>query len=446
MKPETVNYITPDQLRVGLYVHLDLGWMDHPFTFSNFKIRNESQIDQIRKLGLKQLRYDPLRSDCEPAPPAPVTVPVIGSGSMADLAREALAENAPAASPESEPPQASSETAASHEEFETQRLQALRDAVHECENKFLQAADTVVRIEREIQVNPTRSMSDAHALVDNMVESLLTESDVVLHAMNDRRGLTEQYSHALNTTVLSMIMAKSLDMTEEEVRLLAMAALFHDIGKLQIPDRVKLKTDPLTKPELALMQQHPQFGAEFARNFNLPERIGRIILQHHECVDGSGYPNRLKCEEIDRLARILAIVNIYDNLCNPLDLSTAMTPYEALANMFSRQRAKLDPSILKLLIKSLGVYPPGSIVRLSSGDHGMVISVNPSKPLRPCVMLHLPHIPSKSPMLIDLGEEASLSITQCLRPQQLPKEALDYLSPGKHISYFFDKEQPRTGQ
>ena len=129
-----------------------------------------------------------------------------------------------------------------------------------------------------------------------------------------------------------------------------------------------------------------------------------------------------------------------------LDMATAMTPYEALANMFSRQRAKLDPSILKLLIKSMGVYPPGSIVRLSSGDHGMVISVNPSKPLRPCVMLHLPEVPRKTPMLIDLGEEASLSITQCLRPNQLPKEALDYLSPGKRISYYFDKEPPKAGQ
>ncbi len=123
-----------------------------------------------------------------------------------------------------------------------------------------------------------------------------------------------------------------------------------------------------------------------------------------------------------------------------------MTPYEALAHMFSRQRQKFDAAILKLLIKSLGVYPPGSVVRLSSGDHGMVISVNPSKPLRPCVMLHLPDVPAKTPMLIDLGEEAALSITQCLKPSQLPKEALDYLSPGKHISYYFDKDSRATGQ
>jgi putative nucleotidyltransferase with HDIG domain len=425
MRPETVNTITPDQLRVGLYIHLDLGWMDHPFTFSNFKIRNEGQIAQIKALGLKQLRYDPLRSDCEPSAQAPAVAAV----------------SAP-----QETPAVADSPAEEKEAFETQRLEELRQAVHECEQKFAQAANTVIRIEREIHITPPKSMAEAHALVDSMVESLLTEGDVVLHAMNDRRGMAEQYSHSLNVTVLAMILAKSLDMSEEEVRHLAMGALFHDIGKSQIPDRVTRKTDPLTKSELALIHEHSLFGAKFAENFKLDPRVGLIILQHHECMDGSGYPGKLKGEEIDRLARITAIVNTYDNLCNPLDLAAAMTPYEALANMFSRQRAKLDPSILKLLIKSMGVYPPGSIVRLSSGDHGMVISVNPSKPLRPCVMLHLPDIPRRTPMLIDLGEEASLSITHCLRPSQLPKEALDYLSPGKRISYYFDKEPPKVGQ
>lgn len=427
MKPETVHTIKPDQLRVGLYIHLDLGWMDHPFTFSNFKIKNEGQIDQIRALGLKQLRYDPLRSDCEPTPIMPA--PVQAAESVA------LPMETDAAPDE-----------AKKEEFETQRLEELRRAVHECEQKYARATNAVQQIERDILITPPKSMAEAHALVDCMVESLLTESDVVLHAMNDRRGVVEQYSHALNVTVLALILAKSLDMSEQEVKHLAMGALFHDIGKSQIPDRITRKTDPLTKSELALMHEHCQFGANFASGFNLDTRIALIILQHHECVDGSGYPARLNGDQIDRLARILAIANTYDNLCNPIDLAAAMTPYETLSHMFSRLRSKFDPSILKLLIKSLGVYPPGSIVRLSSGDHGMVMSVNPSKPLRPCVMLHLPDVPRKTPMLIDLGEEASLSITQCLRPNQLPKDSLDYLSPGKRISYYFDKEPQRSAE
>jgi putative nucleotidyltransferase with HDIG domain len=414
-------------LRIGLYIHLDLGWMDHPFTFSNFKIRNDGQIAQIQALGLKQLRYDPMRSDCQPEPPKPAAA---GQAAATPVVAAPVTEEA---------------AAESQETFETQRLEELRQAVHECERKFVHAVTEVTRIEREIHITPPKSMAEAHVLVDSMVESLLTESDVVLHAMNDRRGMAEQYSHGLNVTVLSLILAKSMDMTENEVKHLAMGALFHDIGKTQIPDRITRKTDPLTKSELTLLQQHCQFGATFADNFKLDPQVKLVIQQHHECMDGSGYPDRLKGEQIDCLSRIVAIVNTYDNLCNPLNLATAMTPYEALANMFSRQRTKFDPNILKLLIKSLGVYPPGSVVRLSSGDHGMVMSVNPSKPLRPCVMLHLPDVPRKTPMLIDLGDEAALSITQCLRPSQLPKEALEYLSPGRRISYYFDKEKAAHG-
>jgi len=423
MKTDNVYFINPYQLRIGLYVHLDLGWMDHPFTFSNFKIRNEGQIAQIKALGLKQLRYDPLRSDCEPEPPKPMAQQMQAAPTAMATTTEALT------------------TTESEQSFETQRLEELRQAVHECERKFVHAVTEVTRIEREIHIAPPKTMAEAHVLVDSMVESLLTESDVVLHAMNDRRGMAEQYSHGLNVTVLSLILAKSMDMTEAEVKHLAMGALFHDIGKSQIPDRITRKTDPLTKSELTLLQQHCQFGATFAENFKLDPHVKLLIQQHHECMDGSGFPDRLKGEQIDCLSRIVAIVNTYDNLCNPMNLATAMTPYEALANMFSRQRTKFDPNILKLLIKSLGVYPPGSVVRLSSGDHGMVMSVNPSKPLRPCVMLHLPDVPRKTPMLIDLGDEAALSITQCLRPSQLPKEALEYLSPGRRISYYFDKEK-----
>jgi hypothetical protein len=97
---------------------------------------------------------------------------------------------------------------------------------------------------------------------------------------------------------------------------------------------------------------------------------------------------------------------------------------------------------LKLLIKSLGVYPPGSVVLLSNNVYGMVISVNPSKPLRPYVMLHLPEMLRENPMVIDLREEITLNISKCLRPGQLPKEVFDYLSPRKRVSYYFNKDNP----
>lgn len=412
------NYVTPDQLHVGMYVHLDLSWMDHPFKFNNFKIRTEAEIVQIRALDLKKLRYDPLRSDHEPSP-ATIAPP-------------------PAASIISTPPP----TEQHHPEARDQRLQALHIAIHECERRFVEATRETKRIERELRVNPTRSAQDAQLLIDGMLDSLLTESEIVLHAMQPRAAAPEAYTHALNVAVLSLILAKAHGILKDDARHLGLGALFHDIGKAQIPDRVIRKTDPLTSSEVALLRQHVEFGARIATDLGLSPAVVRVILQHHELCDGSGYPARLKDGQIDRLARVVSVVNAYENLCNPHNAIDAMTPYEALAHMFARQRKKYDAELLMLLIKTLGIYPPGSLVELSDGGYGTVISVNPSKPLRPYVLMHAPEIPRETPLLINLGDVAGLTITRCLRPNQLPPDVLRYLAPASRICYFFRTETP----
>lgn len=417
------HFIDPAQLRVGIYVHLDLGWMDHPFTFNNFKIKNEQQLAEIRGLRLKKVRYDPLRSDCEPLPVVvePPPQPVING-------------EAPPPPPVAEPQEA-------HPPH-TERLGQLHQAIHECEQKFAAASNTVRHATRNIRSQPEQVLRETETLVTDMVDSVLTESDVVLHAMNGNKIGEESYVHALNVSVLALVLAKSLDMTVEEARMLGMAAIFHDIGKVDVPDRILMKTDPLTKAEQSFLEQHAEFSAKMAREAGLSERIATIILQHHECVDGSGYPRHLKELQIDPLARLISIVNTYDNLCNPVNVAHAMSPYEALSHLFATQRNKFDSAMLKLLIKCLGVYPPGSIVHLSTGVHGIVMSVNPSKPLRPFVMLHVPEVPRETPMVIDLSEELGVNINKCVRASQLPKDVFDYLSPRKRISYFFDKDKP----
>lgn len=422
---EQPQFISPDQLRIGIYVHLDLGWMDHPFTFNNFKIMNEAQIREIRALNLGKLRYDPLRSDCEPLPPE-------GSATAQAASAEVAAEvSAPAISPEKQLLQQ-----------KTERLNLLHESIRACEKEFLAAGNTVKDAVTNLSAKPRESREKADALVSRMVESVLTESDIVLHAISDSRSGQGGYLHALNVTVLALMLAKSLDMTAEEARELGIAAMFHDIGKSDIPDRILLKTDPLNKSEQALLEQHSELGARIALQSGLSERVAKLILQHHEFFDGSGYPGHLKNDQIDCLSRLLTIVNTYDNLCNPANPAAAMTPYEALAHMFSSLRGRFDSNILKLLIKSLGVYPPGSVVLLSNDVYGLVISVNPHKPLRPYVMLHMPDIPREAPMVIDLREEVALNISKCLRPGQLPKEVLDYLSPRKRVSYYFNQDTP----
>jgi putative nucleotidyltransferase with HDIG domain len=400
------HYIHPDQLCVGLYVHLDLGWMDHPFTFSNFKIKSEDQVEKIRALKLKHVRYDPLRSDSEPLIPATVPAPWAAAkiaAPMADKARDLQKRSA--------------------------RLRQLNDIILASERKFAADANQVRTLTSKLAMHPEQARKEAESLVDRMVDSVLTESDVVLHAIGTNQAQQENYVHSLNVAVLALMLAKTLDMSSEDARELGMAAVFHDIGKTE---------RPLNK---AFVDMHCELGARLVLQAGMSERISRIIMQHHEYVDGSGFPKHLKEAQIDPLARLLTMVNDYENLCNPSNPADSMTPYEALSHMYVAQSQKYDASLLRLLIKSLGVYPPGTIVQLSNGVYGIVMTVNQQKPLLPLVMIHEPKVARETPMVIDLGEEDGVSIRQCLRPLQLPREVFDYLRPRKRISYYFLAKQ-----
>ncbi|HOY70331.1 MAG TPA: DUF3391 domain-containing protein [Methylotenera sp.] len=411
------HFIDVSQLRVGLYVHLDLGWMNHPFTLSNFKIKDETQISGIQKTGLKKLRYDPNRSDCEPLPEAQVAEPN-NTQTAANNVKEA----------------------ANNEVSKEERLGQLNAAINEAELKFIAAGNTVREATKNILIDPKVCIEKTANLIDVLVETTLTEGDIAIHALNGNNSGDDNYVHPLNVTVLAMMLAKSLELSAEDTRLLGMAAVFHDIGKIEISSKILLKKEPLTKQEQLHFEQHSEIGARMAREVGLPARIGKVILQHHVHEDGTGYPKRITADKIDPIARIIALVNWYDNLCNPSDVTLAKTPYEALAQMYAHHRAKFDEMLVKRLIKSLGIYPPGSIVQLSSGVYGIVVSVNPNQPLRPYVLLHDPLMQRDTPHILNLSEEQGISISACLRPNKLPLDALKYLNPHKRVNYFLDTD------
>jgi len=407
------NNITINQLCVGLYVHLDVGWMDHPFAFSNFKIEDEAQIEKIKAIGLKSLRYDPTRSDRKPLPRT--TKPATKQTAKPSVTVEKPTPN-----------------------FKEQRLIQLHKAIDENEKKFIETSNLARLSTRSFLTNSTQSIAQANTIVNDLMEVALTEGDVAIHAINGNRASDENYLHSMNVLVLCLMMSKTLDLSKEDAHTLGLAAHYHDIGKLKVSDKILFKKEPLTKSEQFFFQEHVELGAQLVLEAGLSQDVSRIIHQHHELIDGTGYPKQLVEDEIDPLARLLGLVNAYDNLCNPFDFSEAKTPYEALGYLFTHQRSKYDQSLLKRMIKTLGIYPPGSVVQLSSGVYANVISGNTSHPLRPFVMLHETNKQDHAPVIIDLREEPNLHISICLRPNQLPPEVAEYLNLQKRINYFLD--------
>lgn len=424
-KPDNDNLISVDQLQPGIYIHLDLHWMDHPFGFNSFKIKSVDQIRTLRQLKVTTVRYDPDKSDARPLPKPHATV-----------------SEPPAMA--SEPPSEEEILAiqAKHERIE--RLQQQREAIIRVEKEFISAANTVKNISRNIFSRPQETIQDADRLIQHMADSLLSDNDVAIHVMNERIGAEEMYLHSLNVTVLSLMVAREMQLSAEEIRLLGLGALFHDIGKTEIPDKILLKVDPLTKSERDFLQQHCDYGVDIGKKIGLPQAVIEIIHQHHECFDGSGYPRGLKGEQISSLSRIVAIVNQYDNLCNHVNIANSLTPHEALSLMFAQQRAKYAPIPLNIFIRCLGVYPPGTVVKLSNDALAIVTSVNSSRPLKPVVLIHDPEIPKDEAILLDLDKEPDINISKAIRPSQLPRQIFEYLSPRRRVSYYFDSQEPSS--
>jgi putative nucleotidyltransferase with HDIG domain len=405
------HYIAVEQLCIGLFVQLEIGWINHSFPRNNFKIKNAGQIATIRQLGLRQIRIDSALSDCEPLP-----LPEAGEEE---------------AEPEAAGPSAEEIAAVSAKKERIDRVKRQRAAVAQCERLFFKAANSLKDITRNMFSRPTEAKQDADKLVHEMLNSLLLNKDVAVHLMNDKDGGRESYFHSLNVATLAMMLAKELKMCEMDVQHIGMGSLFHDIGKKEIPDRVSNKVEPLTRSEATLMQQHCVYGETIGKKLGLPQPVIDIIVQHHEYMDGSGYPRMLKGDKISPLARVVAIVNAYDNHCHHPVHAESLSPSEALSYMFKNQGKLFDSVPLQVFIRCLGLYPAGTLVRLSDDTLGMVVSANTASPLRPNVLIYDPSVPKNEAIILDLQHEPDLKISEGLKPASLARDVYDYLSPRK---------------
>lgn len=412
--PANLPYISPEQLCVGLYIQLDLSWWEHSFAFSNFKIKDEGQLKQLRALGLKRLRYDPARSDCDPLPLA-----------------EAPVEQ-PAAPPPPPDPQEQARQA------RVKQLSVLRKRLSEVDRAFVQASQRVKALNQSLRNQPEESVKQAGALVNELVTTMLGEDGVALHSINGKAA-EDAYLHSLNVTVLSMMLGRQLGLDAEASHMLGMGALLHDIGKLELPSKVLLKPPPLTRAEQQLLEMHTLYGKRMGEKLMLDDDVLRIIHEHHEHCDGSGYPQQLREASIGRLSRIVCIANHFDNLCNPVDPRTALSPHEALARMFLPQyRVRFDDVALKAFIRCMGVYPPGSLVQLEDERYALVLGMHPTLPMKPTLIIYDPAVPKEEALIVNLEAEPKLAIAASIRPSQLPPEALEYLNPRQQLTYYVD--------
>lgn len=417
--------VSVEQLQVGMFIRLPISWRQHPFLFRSFKIKNEKQIQTIRGLGIAEVFYDPAKSDRQAiarAQSAQEQVPPLAAVQVDRVTKEMWDEK----------------------NARTARLNLAKQQIHQCEKHYLKALSGFRSVLKQVVVQPGQVLPEATALVTEISTVLVGAKDVVMHLMGDHPSQDHAQCHVINVSVLSMLLGREARISHEEMKMLGLGCLFHDIGKVKVPAQL-LQKATRSPAEEALYRRHAEFGADIMQRVaEFPAAARDVILQHHEAVDGSGYPAGLTGEHLSRIAKILAITNCYDNLCNDQP-ATAMTPAEAISHMFKNLQGQFDVELLKIFIRTLGIYPPGTCVQLSNGQYALVMSVNPNALLLPCLLVHDREIPKAEALILDMALAPELSISRSLRPAKLPAEVFEYLSPRTRINYFVDKDGRNMG-
>jgi HD-GYP domain-containing protein (c-di-GMP phosphodiesterase class II) len=183
-------------------------------------------------------------------------------------------------------------------------------------------------------------------------------------------------------------MGSLLKFTSHRLIQLATGALLHDVGMVKVPKAILQKKEKLTPEELNQIRTHPIHSYRvISKDLKYPEEIGIIALQHHERWDGQGYPRKLKGEDINLAARIVAVADSYIAMINNRPHRNSMIGYSAMKNVLNDNGRHFDPKILKVFLESMGIYPIGSIVQLNSSAIGRVVQTHSEAPLRPTVEL-----------------------------------------------------------
>jgi HD-GYP domain-containing protein (c-di-GMP phosphodiesterase class II) len=408
--------IATADLQVGMFIHLDLGWMSHPFAVSSFRIADAGQIASIRALGLARVRWSPEQSD---AAAAPSRTPVLHTD---------LRESAPSQPLADTPPMAASQTAGAQRRaacvVERQYAEAARD--------WRVTADLTVR---DPVTAGQRMAALSQALVTKMLSARVLSIRAVTAAPN------EGARHATNVGVLALLMGRLCGLSEPEMHDLGVGALAHDIGKTELPAALHRADPNFTSAEMARYREHVSLGLSLGERMGLSPGAMLVIGQHHEHLDDSGYPKGIGGQRISVPARMVALVNRYDNLCHGSARTLAMTPHEALSLLFTQGQRQYDPALLTAFVRMMGVYPPGSVVQLTDDRYAVVESVCASRPLRPKVQVHEPGAAHHDTPLLDLAQQRTLGIRRALPAEQLPSAVREQLMPLRRAAWFFEASE-----
>lgn len=277
----------------------------------------------------------------------------------------------------------------------------------------------------ETQNNKAIDKGEIVAVVETLTRAGEQSKDAAIaFVLQGDRSSTSLGLNAVNCCLLSIIIGSLVELEAGRMKILATAALLHDIGMVKVPDAIIQKTANLTADEIKQMRTHTLHTYQIiVKGLGYPEEIGLIALQHHERWDGKGYPRKMAGKNIAVEARILTVADSFEAMVKERPHRNSMIAYTAMRQLLNDNSKRFDPEILKHFIRIVGIYPIGSFILLNNGSIGRVIKVNESAPLRPAVRLLIDKNGKKyegdEEAVLDLVSEKDIFVARAIDPNAI---------------------------
>ncbi|WP_372870448.1 HD-GYP domain-containing protein [Shewanella sp.] len=392
--------IPVSELRLGLTVKLPLSWTEHPFLINRIELKDPGQIEVIRGLKVEHV--------------------LVLAGT------ELLDEDVPQQESDADDHEADEELP-----VERDIKREARVAIRKSQKRFLDCINESRSLVSKLASDPEGAYRLSATLVEQMLEHLFEQEASYLALVTAGEESFSVTQHGISVAVLSLMIAKALDMSKMEMRDIALGALVHDIGKLRVPDNIRRKRGALTQQETNFMNQHPNYGHEMlSRSGLFPEQVLHIVRHHHEFIDGTGFPDGIKGNKIPKTTQIVALANDFELQLTALSIAS---PQVALGYLFKNRVGKHDEALISTLVKVLGIYPPGTLVQLTDGNIGKVMMTT-SEVKQPQVWACNPA--GGSPGLRILMNE-DVSIEKVLKVEELSEAAMRTLQAAAPINFYF---------
>ena len=369
------------QLRLGMHIHELCGsWMDHPFWRGAFTLDNPKDLQTLLSTGINEAWIDTAKGlDVEDATSEEV---------VAKEVNHTLAQAAP------------TNNIAVYSDLQQEAVRALKICA--------KSKQAVTSMFQEVRMGKALNGSDALPIVEEISTSVMRNPGALIGLARLKTKDDYTYMHSVAVCALMVSLARQLGLDETQIRQAGLAGLLHDIGKMMIPLRILNKPGKLTDAEFVTVKSHPDEGRKILLGGEgIDDIVLDVCLHHHEKVDGSGYPERSSNKQISLYAKMGAICDVYDAISSNRPYKQGWEPAESIRKMAEWSKGHFDLMIFHAFVKSIGIYPIGSLVRLESDHLGVIIELTEKSLLTPKVKVFF-SIPQNSritPEILDLSEQ-----------------------------------------